>query len=50
MAAEGPDVLFDVRTALSLGNFQACINEAQKLRVRIWASCVNVGYNIQPGR
>ena len=29
------DVLFEIRTALYLGNYQQCINEAQKLKVNI---------------
>ena len=39
MASTGDaDVLFEIRTALYLGNYQQCINEAQKLKVNIFFS------------
>lgn len=33
MTSSDVDVLFEVRTAFYLGNFQHCITEAQKIRV-----------------
>ena len=50
MASHGDtDVLFDIRTALYTGNYQQCITEAQKLKVRVFMIMVLknlVGYHL----
>ena len=33
MAEDGIDVLFDVRNALHIGNYQTCVAEAEKVQV-----------------
>ena len=39
------DELFDVRNAYFTGNFQTCINEAQKLKVEKRISSLQLLYN-----
>ena len=46
MAASGEnDLLFDIRCALYIGNYQQCVTDAQKLKVLLRLRLARVGVN-----